>query len=1492
VCDFSAQALWATTPTSAFFGPATHKKMYVSPAAFALLSLLLLLLSSTLMTEAKTCTNLDEDQDSEDDDCSGCDVGLFIDDIKNQKGTAVVRHECTACPPGFFSDTEGKEDCTAHTQCPAGKYFTLAPTNQFDRICASCAAGKFSTDAQIDAWNGQNPKREKANEGIDACTQCPGGYWQDGTVDNTDCKACVAGKWLSDGGTNLDHDALIDCDDCVAGKYTSTTAQTFCTVCAIGRWQDGTSKSSCKLCTGGKYLMATSSKTTGTVASVDTSSNKLFTLNAVNTAVQVGMVVHDDAVNLGSPNPVANLATTVVTVTAVLSGELSTTVTLSHDVSVTSGVTWTFSESLFHITEAQCLGCPVGKRSNNGASDCAMCSSGRYQDSAPSATSCKDCDAGRYLSDTGTQTLGTVASVQDVTEDEATTVVITLSTSNNQILVNMIVHQLRSEHDTIIPNFPTTVTKVEGADITLSLAASGNDFSGVLLVFSTAIDHDEEVECLPCSIGKSTRSVSAKPSCTVCAAGKYQHGQGEASCINCGQGFYLTSSTNANDHISIDQCQKCMAGEKGPSYSGSACLLCPKGQYQDEEKKPSCKECNAGKFLQDTGSVDDHNSVNKCKHCGAGLYSSAGSPTCKTCPNGFVSAAVSAECAACEAGKESPGPTGSKISCTACLVGTWTGQAQTDYCQLCVSGRYQHQEGKTDCLDCPEGRYNLPEMYGGGAAAHDRLAKCLYCEAGTYFINQTTPCLVCPSGFIQTLNNEAAVSAECAACEAGLYNVKSGDNTFTDNRFGKHRMRHDEASDCLFCKPGTQYVNTDVYCEVCPSGFIQTSDNINEARCIECVAGRYNLNAGNGGTDRDEMRHVDVSIDHRFGFHRSNHDQDEDCNYCKPGTFFVSKTAFCKVCPNGWFQEQVEVAGVKCQACEDGRYNPYDHNDRTDVVDHEFQKDFASEPSATKTTRERHDDSEKDCAKCPTGYHSGAGAPHPMTHPLFACIGCPGGQFADEEEGAANCKDCDAGKFADFQQVNCLVCEEGTYQDEKSMSWCKTCPPGRRSDHGNSDVEKHNEVTDCDECEVGRYSDEESLTTQLKWNSAGNQGSGSVSYFGKTMTSLNSRFTFKTQDPERLLLSLRGKLEVTATERRWEKAKDHSYWEPGWCGKKIWENRCLYILNYKHTYISAKKTGYVSKNMDLEATRTVCRGLGRVEAHITSDFPMITTEGSSNNAAHDFRCQGKSASNINLMSCTYVSRQDKLCSNQQSSCGNNIILQSAGHVVVKCGACLPGKTDAVITYDATGFRTVTALNNGGWCADYRENRRQCIRCPAGWHQTNTGSTDCTQCELGRFNPSNNVGLQECRLCELGKYQDQRQKHFCHECPTGRYGIGEEFVKYQDCTQCIGGKYLDLAGKQSETECKKCPLGKSASPLGSSWVSECPFCTPGRYMDQRGLVDLRCKSCPGGSFGNVSGLIASSGDKDTGCQNCGPGFFIPPESNALTVDDCVGKFSRV
>ena len=104
--------------------------------------------------------------------------------------------------------------------------------------------------------------------------------------------------------------------------------------------------------------------------------------------------------------------------------------------------------------------------------------------------------------------------------------------------------------------------------------------------------------------------------------------------------------------------------------------------------------------------------------------------------------------------------------------------------------------------------------------------------------------------------------------------------------------------------------------------------------------------------------------------------------------------------------------------------------------------------------------------------------------------------------------------------------------------------------------------------------------------------------------------------------------------------------------------------------------------------------------------------------------------------------------------------------MIECGACLPGLTDSVVTFDGS-TRNVTTLNDGGWCADYRNNRRECIACPAGWHNTNQGQTICTRCELGRYSPVNNVGLQECTLCELGFYNDEETRINCKKCPRGR-----------------------------------------------------------------------------------------------------------------------------
>ena len=114
----------------------------------------------------------------------------------------------------------------------------------------------------------------------------------------------------------------------------------------------------------------------------------------------------------------------------------------------------------------------------------------------------------------------------------------------------------------------------------------------------------------------------------------------------------------------------------------------------------------------------------------------------------------------------------------------------------------------------------------------------------------------------------------------------------------------------------------------------------------------------------------------------------------------------------------------------------------------------------------------------------------------------------------------------------------------------------------------------------------------------------------------------------------------------------------------------------------------------------------------------------------------------------------------------------------------------------------------------------------------------------------------------------------------RYGFGTEFVKWQECTECIIGKFLDIEGKTMETDCKICFKGRSAAPKGSPSQSNCPLCTPGRYQDQPELLQIECKPCKSGSFGNETGR--KSADE---CGSCTRGFYVDNTILALTVEDC-------
>ena len=503
-----------------------------------------------------------------------------------------------------------------------------------------------------------------------------------------------------------------------------------------------------------------------------------------------------------------------------------------------------------------------------------------------------------------------------------------------------------------------------------------------------------------------------------------------------------------------------------------------------------------------------------------------------------------------------------------------------------------------------------------------------------------------------------------------------------------------------------------------------------------------------------------------------------------------------------YFLDQISNPGnVECERCPDGRYNPKVHEHRTQVRDHVFQR-LITPPTLTEASRQIHDN-DNDCAVCPTGFYSGTGT-NVATRPLFTCIGCPGGQYQDQEE-KIDCLECAIGKYADFKLVDCLNCGQGTFQNEEGQASCKTCENGKWNNVDDSDASKHIKDTDCDMCPVGRYSDGDSLRGKLSWSN-----------FGLDKPRLTTSFNYKVQDSERSLFSIRGKIEMSVTEYHSSSWRDHKgQWKHSY--DKCQTSCSAHAASHPRQNIA----GIIVKPIDLGATRTICRSLGRVEAHATPDFLMITEvpKDDSYNVAHNLQCSWietlsactqkwsslnpvstelvttghpigcsvesslfngnpvyrvyfrSPVGNVDMKECSYTVRHDDgvVYNSKRGIYQGNLKFaasQTAPHPVIECGACLPGLTDSVVTFDGS-TRNVTTLNDGGWCADYRNNRRECIACPAGWHNTNQGQTICTRCELGRYSPVNNVGLQECTLCELGFYNDEETRINCKKCPRGR-----------------------------------------------------------------------------------------------------------------------------
>ncbi len=60
----------------------------------------------------------------------------------------------------------------------------------------------------------------------------------------------------------------------------------------------------------------------------------------------------------------------------------------------------------------------------------------------------------------------------------------------------------------------------------------------------------------------------------------------------------------------------------------------------------------------------------------------------------------------------------------------------------------------------------------------------------------------------------------------------------------------------------------------------------------------------------------------------------------------------------------------------------------------------------------------------------------------MTCLSCPRGQDTANRTGAAECSQCDLGKYGD-RNGSCTTCDPGLFQDGKGATSCTTCPPSK-----------------------------------------------------------------------------------------------------------------------------------------------------------------------------------------------------------------------------------------------------------------------------------------------------------------------------------------------------------------------------------------------------------------------------------------------------------------
>ncbi|PIK41162.1 hypothetical protein BSL78_21986 [Apostichopus japonicus] len=983
----------------------------------------------------------------------------------------------------------------------------------------------------------------------------------------------------------------------------------------------------------------------------------------------------------------------------------------------------------------------------------------------------------------------------------------------------------------------------------------------------TYMPYDRAGECFTCEEGFYCPEKAAIEM-TTCPAGSY-----------CGEGAYTHELCPPDQTIITwgDQCHEGKYCPEGTTYM----VDCPKGTYLDflgAESELDCKDCNPGKFCNETGAPleigdcwpgfyctgraerpdpFDNTTGNVCpKHyyCPLGFTSRSlylrtysnisGLSECWECPPGLI-CEPETDPYDCPEGYYCLGGADASSDPLACPRGTFgnrTGMSALSHCSDCIPGHYCETEGLAEPTGLTSaGYWSITRAIQAGPFDDTYSADFSICPEGFYCEEGSGNPDPCPPGSFSSSTHLGAIG-ECTPCTAGKY---CPDYNMTV-----------EAGDCdagYYCNEGSASIRpTDgIEGDECPTGFYCPVGSPNP---VACIAGRYNNETG-----RSSCRNCPTGY-----YCPQNSTVPEECPagyYCPVRTTYAYDM-YCEVpgldwptgpCDEGWYcingsqfsQPSLASQGGRCPM---GSYCP------TGVC-------LLSAVLACTVTR-------KNCLSdrklfCRLLLHWGASVPNPEAD-LTGDI-CPSGHYCPA--GSFEGTDCPPGTYLNTtgnkDLDDCINCTQGYYCEGYANIYpddnCAVgyyCPPGQsqtspfiyKCPQGHYCEMGSFEPTRCDS---GYYQDEE--------------GQGSCKDCPQGYFCDNTKAPVVLYNnaicPEGHYCPPRTRYDTEFP-----------------CPRGTYSNRTG--LN-ETSQCDPCCGGYFCPNEGMTECLDLCYAGYYCKRNAEDGTPSQDPD--ADLCPMGYYCPNGTADPLGCPPGTYSD-------------------QFGLETVDDCSDCTPGYY--CDNYAQT--QPTAECHEGYYCPDGSDRSNQ-LDCPAGYYCLN-GTFDPTPCPRGTYsNDTNKAAASECYPCSGGFYCETEgltiptgecaEGYYCPDgtiyrepnntfCPVGHYCPGANsypipcqnntYVNYTHavmCLDCPAGYFCKFQGEQ-----EICPMGYVCPagtgyycPANSSSYEEQP-CPSGHYCPEGTEFGEQFKCSPG-TFNNLT-----ISNNLTDCVSCLAGYYCA--SNGL------------